>query len=89
MRAFLVKKFSYGILQAGHQISIQIHCDLDRGVSKSFGNDLRLDIPSDQHRCMGVPEIMERRLWYSGSMLLLAFGIYFIHQTFDRVGIYL
>lgn len=40
MRAFLVKKFSYGILQAGHQISIQI---LDQ-VFDRFGEEANIKV---------------------------------------------
>ena len=83
----LVEYIRDGILQAGHQVAVKVHGDLDGRVAQALADDLRLDAAADQHGGVGVAEVVEGRFRHPGLMLLFPLGVDLPDQAQRRVRI--
>mgnify|MGYP006342653023 CR=1 FL=1 len=79
----LVEDFRDAVLESGHQITIQIHRDLDGRMAKALGDHLRLDAASDQHGRVSVAEVMEADL---GKACSLQHSVEHIQHAIRRDG---
>ena len=86
-RMLLVEDIRDAVLESGHQITIQIHRDLDGRMAKALGDHLRLDAAADQHGRVSVAEVVEGRFRHPGPVLLLPLIVNLADQAEDRVRI--